>query len=107
MIVATLQQFYTSMSNLYAHGVLLTRNCETDSEYFITLSSEIKHYWPPRNRFTLVTFCFLLNRYLPLLGHVPFILSAMLTTDQDTVSRYLVLIPANSMPVTFICARTV
>lgn len=59
------------------------------SEYLITLDSEIKYYRPPRNRFTLVSSFFLLNRYLPIFGHVPFVLATMLKVDQATVSLSL------------------
>lgn len=59
------------------------------SEYIITLNAEIKHYWPPRNRFNLISFLFFFNRYFALLAYIPFVATTTLTVGQETVSLTL------------------
>ncbi|EIM86378.1 uncharacterized protein STEHIDRAFT_156702 [Stereum hirsutum FP-91666 SS1] len=41
-------------------------------DYVLTLGSEVRYFWPPRNRLTWPSFLFFLNRYLSLLGNILF-----------------------------------
>ncbi|KAH9958359.1 hypothetical protein BGW80DRAFT_1565002 [Lactifluus volemus] len=56
--------FLNSILNLSATVILFY-------DYALTLDQEIQFLWPPHNRQSWFTFGCLLNRYLPLLGHVP------------------------------------
>jgi Family of unknown function (DUF6533) len=44
-------------------------------DYVLTLPPEIKFLWPPHNKQGWFTLACLLNRYIPVLGHVPFAMS--------------------------------
>jgi Family of unknown function (DUF6533) len=44
-------------------------------DYALTLSREIQFLWPPHNKQGWFTMACLLNRYLPLLGHLPLVIS--------------------------------
>jgi len=57
--------FLNSILNLSATVILFY-------DYALTLDREIQFLWPPHNRQSWFTFGCLLNRYLPLLGHIPF-----------------------------------
>ncbi|KAI0065305.1 hypothetical protein BV25DRAFT_1822463 [Artomyces pyxidatus] len=50
-------------------------------DYFLTLVVEIERYWQPR-AFTLSSALFLANRYLALLGYIPIIYEAVITSFQ-------------------------
>ncbi|KAH9957747.1 hypothetical protein BGW80DRAFT_1257134 [Lactifluus volemus] len=69
--------FLNSILNLSATVILFY-------DYALTLDQEIQFLWPPHNRQSWFTFGCLLNRYLPLLGHVPFVVTF--------------LVPGNSQP---------
>ncbi|KAH9954560.1 hypothetical protein BGW80DRAFT_1258676 [Lactifluus volemus] len=44
-------------------------------DYSLTLSREIQFLWPPHNKKGWFTLACLLNRYLPLLGHLPMVIT--------------------------------
>ncbi|KAH9962528.1 hypothetical protein BJV74DRAFT_871245, partial [Russula compacta] len=52
-------------------------------EYLLTLSREIQFLWPPHNKLGWFTFACLLNRYLPLFGHLPIFLPYLITASSD------------------------
>ncbi|KAH9971456.1 hypothetical protein BJV74DRAFT_865844 [Russula compacta] len=52
-------------------------------EYMLTLSREIQFLWPPHNKLGWFTFACLLNRYLPLFGHIPIFLPYLITASSD------------------------
>ncbi|KAH9963066.1 hypothetical protein BJV74DRAFT_871073 [Russula compacta] len=52
-------------------------------EYMLTLSREIQFLWPPHNKLGWFTFSCLLNRYLPLFGHIPIFLPYLITASSD------------------------
>ncbi|KAH9980687.1 hypothetical protein BJV74DRAFT_96316 [Russula compacta] len=52
-------------------------------EYLLTLPREIQFLWPPNNKLGWFTFACLLNRYLPVLGHIPKLASYSMTVSVD------------------------
>ncbi|KAI0246884.1 hypothetical protein BJV78DRAFT_94907 [Lactifluus subvellereus] len=44
-------------------------------DYALTLPREIQLLWPPHNKLGWFTLTCLLNRYLPIFGHIPFVIS--------------------------------
>jgi hypothetical protein len=52
-------------------------------DYFLTLPREIKFLWPPHNKQGWFTFGCLLNRYVPVLGTIPVIVSYLIPVDLE------------------------
>ena len=44
-------------------------------DYLLTLPKEIEFLWPPHNKLGWFTLACLLNRYLPVFGYIPLVLS--------------------------------
>ncbi|KAI0302894.1 hypothetical protein B0F90DRAFT_181676 [Multifurca ochricompacta] len=52
-------------------------------DYAITLHWEIEFLWPPYNKLGLFTSACILNRYLPIIGHIPLLASYMAQKTPD------------------------
>jgi Family of unknown function (DUF6533) len=50
-------------------------------DYVLTLSREIQFLWPPHNKQGCFTIACLLNRYLPLFGHLSFFVILLVQGD--------------------------
>jgi Family of unknown function (DUF6533) len=50
-------------------------------DYSLTLSREIQFLWPPHNKQGCFTTASLLNRYLPLLGHISYLITFLVPGD--------------------------
>ncbi|KAH9963064.1 hypothetical protein BJV74DRAFT_799741 [Russula compacta] len=55
-------------------------------EYLLTLPREIQFLWPPHNKLGWFTFACLLNRYLPVLGHIPILASYFMIMNGDSTA---------------------
>jgi len=62
-------------------------------DYVLTLHREIQFLWPPHNKQGWFTIACLLNRYIPLLGYLPVVVSYVirfnLSVRPSSVSRTL------------------
>jgi len=52
-------------------------------DYFLTLPQEISFLWPPHNKLGWFTFGSLLNRYIPVLGTIPVVVSYIFPVDLE------------------------
>jgi len=52
-------------------------------DYFLTLPQEIFFLWPPHNKLGWFTFGSLLNRYIPVLGTIPVVVSYIFPVDLE------------------------
>ena len=52
-------------------------------DYFLTLPREIMFLWPPHNKQGWFTFGCLLNRYVPVLGTIPVVVSYLIPVDLE------------------------
>ncbi|KAI9436126.1 hypothetical protein F5148DRAFT_1294683 [Russula earlei] len=50
-------------------------------DYLLTLEREIRFLWPPHNKQGWFTTACLLNRYIPVIGHIPILVSYFITLD--------------------------
>jgi len=50
-------------------------------DYILTLHREIRFLWPPHNKQGWFTMACLLNRYIPVLGYLPLVVSYFITLD--------------------------
>jgi hypothetical protein len=50
-------------------------------DYFLTLPREVRYLWPPRNKLGWFTSACLLNRYLPLFGSMPVVVTYFISVD--------------------------
>jgi hypothetical protein len=50
---------------------------------FLTLPREIMFLWPPHNKQGWFTFGCLLNRYVPVLGSIPVVVSYFIPVDSE------------------------
>ena len=57
-------------------------------DYALTLSAEIKHFWPPANRVGWPSFIFFLNRYAALFGHIPIVFEIFMYPRNQKVRRF-------------------
>jgi len=50
-------------------------------DYILTLDREIEFFWPPHNKQGWFTIACLLNRYIPMLGYLPTVISYFITSE--------------------------
>jgi len=52
-------------------------------DYFLSLATEIEHFWPPKRCITWPSILFFCNRYLSLIGSVPVVLEEFYNSGKD------------------------